>query len=631
MRVCRPTRAAAATCAATTLALVGALPAAQATTAGAPADSPEDPAKVELVLDASGSMAEPTADGTPKIEVARTALRKVVDGLPADAHTGMRVYGATQPGIKDTPKACSDSQQVVPIGTDNKDRLRQEIRRYKPQGQTPTGYALKKAAGDLGDKGPRTIILVSDGKATCDIDPCDVAKTLTKKGINLRIDVVGFKVEDTARTQLQCVAESGGGTYYDATDAEDLTAALKAASISAQAPFHPEGKPVQSAGSKKNAPVLTEGRYLDAMPTENDGERYYRLRHTVPGSTLWIGLVTQMKQSTFSSLDARVEGADGSRCSRAVEIHSKLQALSVTTYEEDEPGCSPQHDQYLVLEGDPEKVDPDQKIQLTVVEEPPASGPHTDPDAESTESPTWKAMPEPGKPEPVDAVASLDEAPTVKPGRYSLKVAPESVALVKVHLDWGQRLQVKASVPADSPIQGDDSDFTVDLLSPLGGSVADHTAHDVPATVPWAYEDRGPSLKPATMHPVDYANRQSDLGWVNGTARTGDYYVAVAREDGSSSDQGVLPVNLQIVTVGDKAKGPTYQDATPTSSATPSSPATSAPTEAPSKDATTEAAGPADQQVEESGPSGTLIAGISVGAVLLAGIGVAATIAARRP
>ena len=112
-----------------------------------------------LVLDSSGSMAEPADGGQTKIAAAKQALRTVIDRLPASAPVGLRVYGA-EVFAKSEPGACTDSQRVVDINAFNKSELRAAIGQYRPYGETPIGYSLARAAEDLGDEGPRTIVLV---------------------------------------------------------------------------------------------------------------------------------------------------------------------------------------------------------------------------------------------------------------------------------------------------------------------------------------------------------------------------------------------------------------------------------------------------------------------------------------
>ncbi len=596
---------------------------------GAPAahaDSSKAAPKVEIVLDASGSMAEPAADGHTKIDDARTALRRLVTGLPSDARTGMRVYGATQQGIKDTPKSCHDSQQVVPIGTGNKAELRAAIGRYKPKGQTPTAYALTQAAQDLGSSGQRSIILVSDGEATCHPDPCTTARKLARQGIDLHIDVVGLKVDDTARTQLQCVADAGNGTYFDADDTSSLVSALTVAQVAAHSPFDPQGSKVTGARSAARAPVLTAGSYVDAAPTDDDVPRFYRLHHTIPGSTMWVGITTQMAHGNFSTLLASVETADGRQCSSDYAVHDQLASVIVTTSHRNSDGCAPKHDQYLTLKGKPAESKKGQQVQITVVEEPPARGHHTGSEAKGSESPEWVAMKRPTTPKPLRAVPSLSAAPKVEPGTYGLELAPHSVALVKVHLGWGQRLQVIGRVPPMPGMGVAATAIDVDLLSPIGGSVTDKLAPSVPDSRVFASEAQS-SRVPVTMRAVDYANRNSGLAWINGTARPGDYYVAVSRRGViEDSAQAALPVHLQIAVVGQAGVGaPTYVKATATSDPRPTTSATNS-----SRPRTHTSTVVAARAPGSSGTNWPLIGGLAGGVVVLAAAGGVAAAAVRR-
>ncbi len=54
----------------------------------------EDPAKVLLVLDVSGSMNEKISSGGTKFAAAKRALKQVADALPAGTEVGLRVYGS---------------------------------------------------------------------------------------------------------------------------------------------------------------------------------------------------------------------------------------------------------------------------------------------------------------------------------------------------------------------------------------------------------------------------------------------------------------------------------------------------------------------------------------------------------
>ena len=114
--------------------------------AAAPAD---ENGRLVLLLDSSGSMAEPAPGGGTKIDAAKDALRDVVEQLPETADVGMRVFGAKVFSRTD-PGACLDTQNVVPVGPLDRDRLDAAVAKYEPYGETPIGNALRGAARDLG-------------------------------------------------------------------------------------------------------------------------------------------------------------------------------------------------------------------------------------------------------------------------------------------------------------------------------------------------------------------------------------------------------------------------------------------------------------------------------------------------
>ena len=98
----------------------------------------------------------------------------------------------------------------------------------KAQGYTPIAYSLGQAANDFpADAKERVIVLVSDGKETCQGDPVVAAKALAAKGIT--VHTVGFIVDTAARGQLQAIARATGGTYFDAPVGPELPDTLKSA------------------------------------------------------------------------------------------------------------------------------------------------------------------------------------------------------------------------------------------------------------------------------------------------------------------------------------------------------------------------------------------------------------------
>ena len=257
-----------------------------------------DPGKLMLVLDSSGSMKEDVG-GTTKIAAAKDALGTVIDKLPADQEVGLRVYGAKVFSAKDKG-ACTDSQRAVDLGTSNRPDLKSAVAKYKPYGETPTGYALQQAGKDLGSDGQRTIVLVSDGESTCSPDPCKVAAQLADDGIQLRIDVVGLDVSGKARDQLQCIAGSGNGTYYDAQDADDLVSALDTLATRAARPYESIGKKITGSQKASSAPKISAGDWRDTLggAGSENRELFYKLSEFDPKSTLHISATRRFQSVT---------------------------------------------------------------------------------------------------------------------------------------------------------------------------------------------------------------------------------------------------------------------------------------------------------------------------------------------
>ena len=246
--------------------------------------------KILLAFDASGSMAADDGGGTPKIQAAQDAAVDLLGSLPPSTQVGLRVFGGTKPSRPIGP-ACRDSSLVLPIGPLDRSQAEQQIRSFKAKGRTPIAYALEQAAQDLGTSGPRTIILVSDGKDTCQPpSPCEVARRIAKGGVEMRIQAIGFNVDQEARRELKCIASAGGGVYTDADDAQTLKEQLRVLSTRALRKYVPKGKPVRGGPNARQATAIVPGRYLDGMLP--DSERWYavelRRGETLKASASWI-------------------------------------------------------------------------------------------------------------------------------------------------------------------------------------------------------------------------------------------------------------------------------------------------------------------------------------------------------
>ncbi|MGW3662104.1 VWA domain-containing protein [Streptomyces sp. NPDC005141] len=265
-------------------ALLAALAAGIAFPAGAVADETTATApKVELLLDVSGSMRARDIDGESRMSAAKQAFNEVLDATPEEVQLGIRTLGANYPG-DDRKTGCKDTAQLYPVGTLDRTEAKTAVATLSPTGWTPIGPALLKAADDLeGGEGTRRIVLISDGEDTCQpLDPCEVAREIAAKGINLTIDTLGLVPNVKMRKQLSCIAEATGGTYTSVEHKEELSDRVNQLVDRAADPVV---KPVAVEGTDSctGAPAVKSGLYTDRE--EFAQHRWYRVE-VRPGQEL---------------------------------------------------------------------------------------------------------------------------------------------------------------------------------------------------------------------------------------------------------------------------------------------------------------------------------------------------------
>ena len=178
---------------------------------------------VELILDASGSMLQ-RIQGKRRIAIARDVLKKAVrDIIPAKTLVALRVFGHKQADSCRTDLEVK-LQPLQPY------RMMQVISRInaKNLAKTPIADSLSKVAHDLKDvKGKKVVILVTDGEETCEGDPAKVIAALKAQGIDIRLNIVGFAIDNMAlKEKFKAWASIGNGSYFDARDQRSLDSAV---------------------------------------------------------------------------------------------------------------------------------------------------------------------------------------------------------------------------------------------------------------------------------------------------------------------------------------------------------------------------------------------------------------------
>ncbi|WP_166654847.1 VWA domain-containing protein [Mycobacterium sp. BK086] len=182
---------------------------------------------VIVVLDTSGSMAEKDDSGTERIVGARSAVLGLVDALPPQTQFALIAYPGNGARLVN---GCSEGKVEIKLGPLDQPTTAAAVRRLTPDGDTPTAPALRHAA-ELIKNSPTqrgTVVLVSDGESNCGSnDVCQVAKDLSAQGVEVRVNTVGFQINDKGADELTCIAKSTGGRYIDAKDKDQLRDAVE--------------------------------------------------------------------------------------------------------------------------------------------------------------------------------------------------------------------------------------------------------------------------------------------------------------------------------------------------------------------------------------------------------------------
>ena len=183
-----------------------------------------DGAAVEVILDASGSMLQ-KQDGKRRIDIAKETLKSLVtETIPAKTPFALRVFGHKDAGSCRTDlevplTALDPAVMVSVIGKIEAKNL----------AKTPIAASLTAVASDLAEvPGERIVILLTDGEETCDGDPALAIRKLRSGGTNVRVNIVGYAIEDEdLRQTFESWAILGKGRYLNAPTAGELAKAMK--------------------------------------------------------------------------------------------------------------------------------------------------------------------------------------------------------------------------------------------------------------------------------------------------------------------------------------------------------------------------------------------------------------------
>ncbi|WP_129776929.1 vWA domain-containing protein [Peristeroidobacter soli] len=220
---------------------------------------------IEIILDASGSMLQKIG-GQRRIDIAKQTLTKLTSStIPAGTPFAFRVFGREVDSCQtdlDIPVSPLDAAAVG---------ARLKTLEAKNNARTPIGASLAKVSSDLASiKGERLVVLLTDGEETCGGDPAAAIAALTKAGTTVRVNIVGFAIEDPKlAVTFSHWASLGNGSYFDAKDAAGLSNALTQSMRASFEVVTPQGQVVATGVTGGDPVSVMPGNYSVRIKGQN--------------------------------------------------------------------------------------------------------------------------------------------------------------------------------------------------------------------------------------------------------------------------------------------------------------------------------------------------------------------------
>jgi Mg-chelatase subunit ChlD len=162
------------------------------------------------------------AGGPRRIEVAKESAGRIVRSLPDDVNVGLVL-------VENCPRAR-------PIGFYSPGQRASLIRGIKgihPVRGTPLASGIERAADMVdGVSKPAYMVILSDGKESCDRNPCLVARQVARRKPLLTINVVDI----TGTGAGNCAAQATGGKVYRANNAAEIKSMMQRATQEVRGP-----------------------------------------------------------------------------------------------------------------------------------------------------------------------------------------------------------------------------------------------------------------------------------------------------------------------------------------------------------------------------------------------------------
>ncbi|WP_165356242.1 VWA domain-containing protein [Sphingosinicella sp. BN140058] len=175
------------------------------------------PVRVVVAIDGSGSMAG-RIGGQTKLDLAREAATRFIDGLPASVEASLLVFGQQGDNSEaGKAKSCAGVDLLAPMSNDRA-QLGAAVSRVRAVGWTPLAAGLARAETLLArasTPGEQVIYVVSDGEETCGGDPVAAARRINGGTTRAIVNIIGFGLPSGEAAALKAVSAAGGGTFVN--------------------------------------------------------------------------------------------------------------------------------------------------------------------------------------------------------------------------------------------------------------------------------------------------------------------------------------------------------------------------------------------------------------------------------
>ncbi len=178
----------------------------------------EEGSPIVFIYDSSGSMWG-QIQGKSKVEIAREVMATTVADLEATQPVGLVAYGHRNEGD------CQDVETLLTKADPG--AVSPALQAIRPLGKTPLAWSATQVIEQLDRDGERaTVILLTDGVESCGGNLCEVVRAARASGVEFVMHIVGFGLKPGETEPLRCAAEASGGSYFDASNADELAAGL---------------------------------------------------------------------------------------------------------------------------------------------------------------------------------------------------------------------------------------------------------------------------------------------------------------------------------------------------------------------------------------------------------------------